>query len=230
MSYIFDINETGKLELDFYFDFLCPFSYQASLWIQDVADLMGTEYVDLRWRFISLAQLNRKSPDWNVWEHKPDEENTYGLLALLAGAAALKSSGMDGLGRFYRELGRLHHEKKEPLTAETIEIAAQASGVHVAAAYDGSDPELYETVKQSHLDGVGKYGVFGTSTLVFEEKFGVYIKIMPTPPKDRALDVFQHIQLLAMVEKNVYEVKRLMTAESEAELKETIANPPATVQ
>ncbi len=228
MSDIFDINATGKLELDFYFDFLCPFSYQASIWIRDVADLMGTEYVDLRWRFISLAQLNRKSPDWNVWEHKPEDEDTYGLLALLAGAAALKSSGMEGLGRFYRELGRLHHEKKEPLTAETIEKAAQASEVQVAAAYDGSDPELYEILKQNHHEGVEKYGVFGTSTLVFEEKYGFYLKIMPSPPKDRALDIFQHIQMLAMVEKNVFEVKRLMTAEASAELNETVSNPPST--
>ena len=224
MSAFLDLNASGKLEIDLYFDFQCPFAYQTSLWLRDVAELMGNDLVDLRFYFFSLAQVNRKDESWNIWDSTPEDPNAHGLLAFLAGAAALKSGGQKALNAFYLELGKLHHQQKQPLDKATIMKAAQIAEVNIEAALSGNDPSLAAALKESHTTGVEKYGVFGSSTVVFEERYGVYVQIMPRPAYDKALPVFHHIQMLAMVERNVIEVKRVQNAAEKEEYRESFKN------
>jgi hypothetical protein len=224
MSAFLDLNASGKLEIDLYFDFQCSFAYQTSLWLRDVVELMGDDLVDLRFHFFSLAQANRTDESWNIWDTTPEDPNAHGLLAFLAGAAALKSGGQRALNAFYLELGKLHHQENQPLDKATILEAAQTAEVNVNDAFNGSDPYLAAALKESHTGGVEKYGVFGSSTVVFEERYGLYIQIMPRPAYDKVLPLFQHIQMLAMVDRNVFEIKRVQTLAEKEELKETIQN------
>ena len=45
--------------VDFHFDVMCPWAYQASIWIREVQAHAG---VDVRWRFFSLEESSRPWP------------------------------------------------------------------------------------------------------------------------------------------------------------------------
>jgi predicted DsbA family dithiol-disulfide isomerase len=207
-----DLNNSGKLELDFFLDIRCPYAYQSALWIQEVANIYG-EDLDLRWRFFSLEQINRKEPDWNIWEQNPDLVNS--LWFFLVAAAVLKKYGQAGLGRFYLAAGKALHERGQNISdKQTLIDAAINAGIDprvLEAVFTGEDTSGYEFLKNEHSFAVDNYGTFGVPTLVFEERDAVYLKMMPKPSSDRALEVFQHVLLSVMVDKNVIELKRPMT-------------------
>lgn len=223
-----DVNGNGLLDLDVYFDFLCPFAYQAALWVDQVSGLMGDDVIAVRWKFFSLEQ-NRHSQakeGWNIWDQKPDSEDAQGLLPFLAGAAAHAQGGEKALQKFYLALGRLRHEEGASIwEAKVVEQAWQAVGLGdegLEKIMDGSDRSGYEKLKADHTEAVERYNVFGTPTLVFEEHRAFYLKLMPRPNEvDDALELFQHVQRLAMGFKGAfYEFKQPMTKAQDAEISE----------
>ena len=52
-------------DVDFHFDVMCPWAYQASVWIREVRAATGLE---VRWRFFSLEEINRKEGKKHPWE------------------------------------------------------------------------------------------------------------------------------------------------------------------
>ena len=56
---------TTPAAVDFHFDVMCPWAYQASLWIREVRDHAG---VDVRWRFFSLEEINRREGKKHPWQ------------------------------------------------------------------------------------------------------------------------------------------------------------------
>jgi hypothetical protein len=205
-----DLNESGKLELDLFFDFLCPFTFQTFLWLSDVKELMGAENVDLRLNFLSLAQINRKDENWNIWEQKPDNADAKGLLNFLAGAAILKSGGQEALQKFYKEYGLLIHRDKQEGNQATLEKAASSAGITtdvLKPVFSGDIADGLAKLKADHTVGATKYKAFASPTVVFEEEHPVFVKMMPRPSKDTALEVFQNVMSVAMVHPNVLEIK-----------------------
>src|SRR5580765_4946749 len=49
-------DEAVPTEIDFYFDPMCPWAYQTSVWIREVRSLVG---LDITWKFFSLEEINR---------------------------------------------------------------------------------------------------------------------------------------------------------------------------
>jgi 2-hydroxychromene-2-carboxylate isomerase len=41
--------------IEFFFDIMCPYAYQTSVWIRDVQEQVG---FDISWRFFSLEEIN----------------------------------------------------------------------------------------------------------------------------------------------------------------------------
>ena len=207
-----DLNDNGLLDLDIFFDFLCPFSYQVALWINQVSELMGSDVMAVRWRYFSLEQSHRPNEEWNIWEQTPGA--TQGLWPFLAGNAALQVGGEAALGKFYLALGKLRHEDGLPIwERQYIDQAWQEAGLEQTALdpiFNGSDRSGYEKIKLDHTEAVERYGAFGSPTLVFEESRPFFFKLNPRPTEiDEALELFQHIQRLAMgFHDGVHEFKR----------------------
>jgi predicted DsbA family dithiol-disulfide isomerase len=219
-----DVNDNGLLDLDVYFDFLCPFAYQASRWVMEVSELMGADVISVRWKFFSLEQNSKKNdhPDWKIWEQSP--ETSKGLLAFLAGSAAHKAGGEAALGKFYLELGKLRHEQGKAIwEKEVVEEAWEAAGLDksgLAGVFDGSDKSGYSKLETDHTEAVEKYNAFGTPTLVFEEHRSFFLKLMPRPAElDEALELFQHVQRMAMGFKGgAIEFQQTLTKERQQEI------------
>ena len=51
--------------VEFYFDPMCPYAYQTSVWIREVRDRLG---IDITWRFFSLEEVNRVEGKKHPWE------------------------------------------------------------------------------------------------------------------------------------------------------------------
>lgn len=222
-----DVNENGLLDLDVYFDFLCPFTWQASKWVRQISELMGADVISVRWRFFSLEHNNKSQndPNFKIWEQKPGGD-LKGLLAFSAGGVAHAIGGDAALDKFYTALGRMLHEEGLPIWEQAnIEKAWQEAGLDSAAlkgVFDGSDKRGLEKLQSDHTEAVERYGAFGSPTLVFEEHRSFYLKLMPAPEDiDEALELFQHIQRMAMgFRGGVYEFKRTIPKGGDEHIKE----------
>jgi len=53
--------------VEFYFDPMCPYAYQTSLWIRDVRRQNG---LTIDWRFFSLEEVNRPEGKKHPWERE----------------------------------------------------------------------------------------------------------------------------------------------------------------
>jgi 2-hydroxychromene-2-carboxylate isomerase len=222
-----DLNDNGLLVLEVYFDVTCPYSYQAALWIKEISELMGSDIMAVRWRFFSLAQARRskEKPDWNIWDQNPDNPEAQGLLAFAAGGAAYLLGGEQALLRFYLALGHLAYEEGKLVGEKpTIEQAWKDAGLSadaLAGVLDGSNRVGYQKLQQDHTEAVERYNAFGTPTLVFEESRPFFLEMMPRPADiTDSLELFQHVQRLAMGFKNVLVYKKVMTEAQQHEVDE----------
>ncbi len=207
-----DVNNNGLLDLDIFFDFLCPYSFQVATWITQVNDLMGPDVMSVHWRFFSLEQSHRPDENWNIWEQTP--ETSRGLLAFLAGSAALDSAGEAGLAKFYMALAKSHHIDGATISdPSVISSAWEVAGLDpqvLAAVIAGTDRGGLKKIQTDHTEAIERWGAFGSPTLVFEESKAFFLKLMPAPTEvDQSLELFQHVQRLAMgFDNGVHEFKR----------------------
>jgi len=222
---IMDIDNSGALEITLYFDFLCPYAYQTSLWLREIRDLIGADEVRVDWQFFSLEE-NRWSKEregWHIWDQKPGGE-LYGLLPFLVAAAVQLAAGDEGLDRFYLALGRMRHEEGLPIwERQHLEAALTEAGLDPIAyheALEGTYQPAYDKIKSDHTKAVEKYGIFGSSSLVFENSKAIYLKILPRPTDAQAIELFQFAQRIALGLPMIHEIKRAHTPEQEEELKE----------
>jgi 2-hydroxychromene-2-carboxylate isomerase len=70
---------TPVSSVDFHFDIMCPWAYQASIWMRDVRDRLG---LDVRWRFFSLEEINRAEGKKHPWQR----DWSYGWSMMRIGA------------------------------------------------------------------------------------------------------------------------------------------------
>src|ERR1700752_3600306 len=92
-----DLTSADLTSVDFHFDIMCPWAYQASLWIRDVRDQLG---IDVSWRFFSLEEINRAPEKKHPWER----EWSYGWLMMRIGAL-LRRIEPDLLDKWYFAAG-----------------------------------------------------------------------------------------------------------------------------
>ena len=59
--------DTPVTSVDFHFDIMCPWAYQASIWMREVRDRLGLQ---VRWRFFSLEEINRAEGKKHPWQRE----------------------------------------------------------------------------------------------------------------------------------------------------------------
>jgi hypothetical protein len=96
--------------VDFHFDIMCPWAYQASLWIRDVREQLG---LDVRWRFFSLEEVNRAEGKKHPWER----DWSYGWSMMRIGAL-LRRADPGLLDRWYLAAATALHVEGRSTTEE----------------------------------------------------------------------------------------------------------------
>jgi predicted DsbA family dithiol-disulfide isomerase len=146
--------------VDFHFDVMCPWAYQASLWMRDVRDQLKLE---VSWRFFSLEEINRAEGKKHPWER----EWSYGWSMMRVGAL-LRRIDPALLDRWYYAAGTaLHVDGRKPHRREVAEeLLAQLDLDPALVRQAIEDPTTHEDVRADH-DRVTGLGGWGVPTLVF---------------------------------------------------------------
>jgi hypothetical protein len=79
--------------LAFYFDPMCPYAYQTSLWIREVRRQRD---LDIAWRFFSLEEVNLVEGRRHPWERPW----SFGFGQMRVGALIRRELGNDALDRW----------------------------------------------------------------------------------------------------------------------------------
>ncbi|ALW87524.1 DsbA family oxidoreductase [Deinococcus actinosclerus] len=171
--------QQATVSTELYFDFLCPYAWRG---VELAAVLKeGGEAFTLR--HYSLVEGNHaenaKELTWRVTEQPLDEGSAYqqgSLRAFLAShAAALQ--GEAAHWAFTLALFRAHHERKEPLTDDTIQAAAQEAGLDLNAFTQALTEEATRRAElRAELDAAREVGVFGTPTYVLPTGEAAYYR------------------------------------------------------
>jgi 2-hydroxychromene-2-carboxylate isomerase len=146
--------------VDFHFDVMCPWAYQASLWMRDVRDQLK---LDVGWRFFSLEEINRAEGKKHPWER----EWSYGWSMMRVGAL-LRRTDPALVDRWYYAAGTaLHVDGRKPHRPEVAEELVAGIGLDPALVRQAiDDPSTHDDVRADH-DRVTGLGGWGVPTLVF---------------------------------------------------------------
>ena len=171
--------------IEFYFDYICPYAYQTSLWIRDVREATGLE---ITWKFFSLEEINRREDGRHPWERSL----AYGWTPMRV-AAWLRRRNMDWCDRWYAATGRaLHVEGRRPYDREVaLQLLAEAD--LPAEAWDEAlaDPTTHDDLRADHGNAVRELGGFGVPILVIPGGRPVFGPVvLPAPVGERALDLW----------------------------------------
>jgi 2-hydroxychromene-2-carboxylate isomerase len=187
--------------VDFHFDVMCPWAYQASLWIRDVREQLG---INVRWRFFSLEEVNRAEGKKHPWER----DWSYGWSMMRVGAL-LRRLDPDLLDRWYLAAGTaLHRDGRKPHRREVAEDLVAQLGLDPALVGQAiDDPSTSDEVRADHerLLGLGGWGV---PTLVFGESQALFGPVLISPPSGAAAVRLWQLMTGWLEFPNLYEVQR----------------------
>jgi 2-hydroxychromene-2-carboxylate isomerase len=189
------------VQVDFYFDPVCPFAWIGWCWILEVEK---QREMSLRLRIMSLAVLNEGREG-----HVPEEDRGLDSAwrPVRVAAAVAEARGESGMRAYYQAFGTRFHTKgvrgRDQVIREALaDIGAEA----LIAAADSTQYD--ETIRQSHRAGMEPVGLnVGTPTLHVDGVafFGPVLNAIPRG--QAALDTFDGAVLLAR-NPHFFELKR----------------------
>lgn len=93
--------------------------------------------------------------------------------------------------------------------------AATQAGLNIDRfKVDIKDPEALKTIAADYEEARSKYGVFGVPTIVSDDGNAAFVKMMPPPAPDKALEVFEDVFDVIARRPDVHEIKRPEPPES----------------
>lgn len=181
-----------RLKVDIYFDYVCPYVHAAANWVNEVNRQLGEEWIDFRWRFFPLEQVNAPADtEETVWD-LPPENRSQARNSMHAAAAAMRQ-GEDAFQRFSLAVLALKHEEgKDHGKRATLTEAAERARLDLEQfEKDLQDRSLLLQIRDDFMQGRDLHGIFGTPTFVFPNGEAAYLQVRPTPPGDDALALWQ---------------------------------------
>lgn len=186
--------------VSFHFDPGCPWAWQGSRWIREVARQTD---IEVDWRFFSLAVVNNPGTDPLADEHA---KSTVALRSL---ALVRRAAGNEGVGRAYQAMGGLTFERDVRLSPEVAKAALEKAGFGSSMVDEGmKDGSTMEDVRAEHLSAVEQVGCFGVPTIVLESDKGIFGPVMARAPEGRdAVELWDRVRWL--IERDeFFELKR----------------------
>jgi predicted DsbA family dithiol-disulfide isomerase len=194
--------------LDIYFDYLCPYVYNATVWLQRVKAGIGLK-LTINWKYFSLEQINsQQESEWRIWE-QPEGYPSRGLRAFWAAEAA-RHQGEAVFSSFHIALLRAKHEQRQDIADMNtlIEVAESVDLEMTQFQKDLGDRRLLAKLAEDHTFAVETLGIFGTPTLVFPERQAIFLKMSSPPLPEESLSVFTELRYLVERRPYIREMKR----------------------
>ncbi len=192
--------------VEFFFDPMCPWAYQASRWMRVVREREG---VEIRWRFFSLEEINREEGKKHPWER----EWSFGWSQMRI-AALLRRESQDSVDRWYEAVGRAFFEDGVPTQHPEAQrkILADLGFPTDTVERALADTSTRDEVMADHEYAVRSLGVFGVPTLAFPDGFTIFGPVVvPAPEREQASLLWEHVQAFRTFP-DLYELKRPKTS------------------
>lgn len=178
------------MKIRFYFDPLCPWAWQCSRWIREVAKVRD---VEVSWSLFSLQMIHEEKEDALTDLH---ERGTPALRAL---AAVRRSHGNEGVGRLYEAIGQRAHEGEgEELSPQLVEKALGDAGLDPSLMLKAlHDESTIDDVRAEHEAVVSEVGAFGVPTIVLDGGGGIFGPVVSSAPEgEEAGELWDHVRWL----------------------------------
>ena len=187
-----------ELNLTVYSDYLWPFAYRVAVWLRSLEE----EYrypAKIIWKSFSLDQINNKvGPSFKVWED--DSYPAKGWKALEAAKCA-SAQGNEAFRNYHYALFEARHVHRQDIADQEVlgQLAQKALPDEARFRTDLVNRTYRSTAAGEHLEAVERFGVFGTPTLIFEDKEAGYLKLKEIPENRE-----ERIQLLEVLKEVIY--------------------------
>lgn len=171
-------------KVDFWFDPMCPWAYQTSVWIRRVRAVVP---LDIHWRFFSLEEINRPEGKRHPWERPI----AYGWTPMRV-AAWLRRRDMALCDRWYAAAGEALHERGLRFYDRDVAVSLLAEIGAPVEAWDAAldDDTTHDDVRADHEEAVSRLGGFGVPIIVIDggrPVFGPVVVPAPDGAEARAL-------------------------------------------
>jgi predicted DsbA family dithiol-disulfide isomerase len=175
--------------------------------LRKAKDIEGDD-LDVEWRYLSLEQINsNEGDDWKIWE----QPSNYPMRSRWAfrGAEAARKQGKDAFEKFHLGLLTARHvDRKELATQDTIFEVAEEAGLDIEKFKQDFENATIDQVGVDHEEGVSKYGVFGTPTIVINSERAGYLKLRPLPPDEELGQTWEQVKAIIDGRPEIGEIKR----------------------
>jgi hypothetical protein len=189
-------------EFRFYYDFTCGDSYRV---VQMVEAVRRSKPLQIKWGTLSLKEASRADEEPSILE---GEEITGFSVLALAVDHALRAHDVD---LFRRHLFDAIHRDHLELEREDLLGMAAKAGLDVDEFLVNQQRWLKE-VAEEHREAERRWGVFGTPTLVFDDRDAVYLELNAVPESaQEALEMWNSISEVARKHRKLKEIRRAGT-------------------
>ncbi len=175
--------------VDFYFDTMCPYAHQTSLWIREVQRLSSLR---VHWKFFSLEVINHEAGKKMPWERAI----SYGWTPLRI-AAWLRRIDNDLCGAWYlASANALHIEGRRPYEEATArELLASIGAPKDTWESALDDATTHDDVREDHEHAVNSLGGFGVPIIVPATGRAIFGPvIVPAPMDDDAMRLWRLVR------------------------------------
>jgi 2-hydroxychromene-2-carboxylate isomerase len=200
------VTDGETVPVEFYFDPMCPYAYQTSMWIRDVR---RRRPLDIAWRFFSLEEINRPEGKRHPWERPL----AYGWSPMRV-AAWLRRIDMALCDRWYEACGRALHAEGRRFYDRAVAVELLAEIGAPAEAWDEAlaDEATNADVLADHRHAVDRYGGFGVPIIVLPGDRPIFGPVVvPAPVGDEADRLWDLCVLYGSID-GLYELKTPKTS------------------
>ena len=189
------------MNVDFWFDPICPWAWITSRWILEVAPMRDLQ---VRWHVMSLAVLN-EGRDLNE-DYRKRMAQAWGPVRVVI--AAQQRFGDDVVLPLYTALGNRFHLEKAPIERATVESALQACELPLELADAMTSADYDQALRASHEDGIQRVGLeVGTPIINVNGSSFFGPVVTPMPRGQDAARLWDGVVLVASTD-GFFEIKR----------------------
>lgn len=188
-------------QVEFWYDPMCPYAYQTSVWIRRVREVVP---MDIVWKFFSLEEVNREEGKKHPWERPL----SYGWTPMRVGAWLRRLDPALG-DRWYEVCGHALHRDARRFYDREIALELLASIGAPTSAWDDAlaDETTHDDVRADHEYAVRELAGFGVPIIRVDGSRALFGPVVaPAPEGADALKLWEAVVAYVAVP-GLFEIK-----------------------